>query len=1213
MGYKTTGSSRASAKSAVASSIVVANSDGGFKLSGSSVTAQTSFAAEVVSPGQASVVATLKSTEITNVIVTDSSYNNLDDTDINNATGGYAKIIGRGFIVGAVVYLNGTAVTSTFVNSTEIRITVPPTTSGTYGLMLFNPTGDGAIYLNLQFSSAPSFSTDAGTLGTVYEFNATSTNISASGDVPLTYSLFSGSLPPGVTLSSTGVLSGTTTATAVSSTYSFVIKVEDADLQETTRSFSLTIVPDVVTWVTPASNSTIAIAAGSNYSTNLSAISAAGKTVTYEAANLPAGFTLSNGVLSGEYTGTNTIETSTLTAIANDTLKQAVSNITWSIVFGDLFFDYVTTLISASTATTNQPVNNNVFIDNSTNNLLITRNGNATQGTFSPYGENWSTYFDGTGDYLTSPSNAAFAFGTGDFTVEAWVYPVTGISSTAGFIATNTTTVAGVSLSRDLGWIGTSTITTGFNWSSNIVDNTWNHLAITRSGTTVRWFVNGILVSTQTNSSNLSSSSCAVGQRYSVGGTTMLGYISNARIIKGTALYTATFTLSTVPLLPIAGTSLLTCKDPNIVDDSANRFTITRIGDVSVQKFGPFAGTTLPTPYYSNYFDGSGDYFTLPSNQTQFTMGTGDFTVEMWVYVTSLAAARTLYDTMNAGDSTGTGRFAIQLTTGGVIQIFTLAGTILTSGGTVTVGSWNHIAYSRNSSSGRLYLNGAQVNTTYTDNNNYVVGNSNRPVIGVNAFNNSNNPMLGYISDLRVVKGTAVYTANFTPPTAPLTAIAGTSLLTCQSNTFIDNSTNNFAITAAGNTIPSQFAPFDVTYSTGQSYTSSVFGGSSYFDGTGDSLETQNLVVLTPSSIFTAECWVYNLGFSGSQYGRGIFSLVDATNTDRILVRLSASSNVVNLYGAVAGTGTFGASGVNSSPLTATPMTWTHVALVKQGSSFVLYLNGVAAITTTSAANFGNIRRVRIGVSTDGTVPNFNGYISDFRYVNGTAVYTSQFVPQNTPITPIQNTALLVNGTNAGVYDSSMMSTYETVGDAKIDTAVVKFAGTNSIKFDGTGDYVVVPSSINYGYGTGDFTIEFWVYFNTVSSDQTILSNLTSASSINPHIYLGGTNNTIRYFTNSVDRIVSSALSTNTWYHIAVSRVAGSTRMFINGTQSGSTYADSNNYGTSAPLGIGTYYSAGVPITTQTLNGYVSDVRITKGIARYTANFVAPTSVNIAE
>jgi hypothetical protein len=66
--------------------------------------------------------------------------------------------------------------------------------------------------------------------------------------------------------------------------------------------------------------------------------------------------------------------------------------------------------------------------------------------------------------------------------------------------------------------------------------------------------------------------------------------------------------------------------------------------------------------------------------------------------------------------------------------------------------------------------------------------------------------------------------------------------------------------------------------------------------------------------------------------------------------------------------------------------------------------------------------------------------------------------------------------------------------------------------------------------------------------------------------------------------------------------------MFINGTQSGSTYTDSNNYGTTAPLGIGTYWASGSPATVSTLNGYIDDLRITKGYARYTSNFTPPTS-----
>jgi hypothetical protein len=158
--------------------------------------------------------------------------------------------------------------------------------------------------------------------------------------------------------------------------------------------------------------------------------------------------------------------------------------------------------------------------------------------------------------------------------------------------------------------------------------------------------------------------------------------------------------------------------------------------------------------------------------------------------------------------------------------------------------------------------------------------------------------------------------------------------------------------------------------------------------------------------------------------------------------------------------------------------------------------------------------------------------------------------------------------------------------------------------FDGSADYIVEPTNLNFGYGTGDFTIEFWLYLNALT-DQTIVSNLSSSSSVNPHIYYsiaGG----IRYYTNGADRITGSSLSTSTWYHIALCRASGSTRLFINGTQSGSTYADSNNYGTSAPLGIATYWLSGSPVTASTLNGYLDDIRITRGVGRYTATFTVP-------
>jgi hypothetical protein len=153
------------------------------------------------------------------------------------------------------------------------------------------------------------------------------------------------------------------------------------------------------------------------------------------------------------------------------------------------------------------------------------------------------------------------------------------------------------------------------------------------------------------------------------------------------------------------------------------------------------------------------------------------------------------------------------------------------------------------------------------------------------------------------------------------------------------------------------------------------------------------------------------------------------------------------------------------------------------------------------------------------------------------------------------------------------------------------------MEFDGTTDYVVQPTSENYGYGTGDFTIEFWLYLNAVTGSKTIVSNLTSSSSTNPHLYMS--TSSIRYYTVNADRITGGTLSTGQWYHIALVRASGSTRLYIDGTQSGSTYTDANNYGATAPLGIGTYWSSGSPVTTDTLNGFIDDLRITKGVARY--------------
>jgi hypothetical protein len=283
--------------------------------------------------------------------------------------------------------------------------------------------------------------------------------------------------------------------------------------------------------------------------------------------------------------------------------------------------------------------------------------------------------------------------------------------------------------------------------------------------------------------------------------------------------------------------------------------------------------------------------------------------------------------------------------------------------------------------------------------------------------------------------------------------------------------------------------------------------------------------------------------------------------------------------------------------------TWVHVAVVRTGTGangLKLYINAVDSATGTSGTNFNQTEALNIGADRSNANA-FNGYISNLKYTVGTAESIS------VPASPITGGTVLLNFTNAGIFDAAAINNVQTVGNAQVSTTQAKWPPTG-ISFDGTGDYVVSPSSISFGYGTGDFTIEFWLYLNSASVDQTIVSNLTSVASTNPHLYLLGAGGTIRYYTAGADRITGSALSTGQWYHVAVAKASGSTRLFINGTQSGSTYTDGNNYGASAPLGVGTYWSAGAPVTTSTLNGYIQDLRTTNGYARYTANFTAPTA-----
>jgi len=224
-----------------------------------------------------------------------------------------------------------------------------------------------------------------------------------------------------------------------------------------------------------------------------------------------------------------------------------------------------------------------------------------------------------------------------------------------------------------------------------------------------------------------------------------------------------------------------------------------------------------PPPNYSVQFNGTSQFLTVTSPGTAFSMGTGDFTIEAWIYVTSTAAtSKQIFSNWQSGADSY--QFYVRTTNRLVWQIYTQNSPDVAALA-IQPNTWTHVAWSKSGTVAYLFINGVLSDTT-TGVTNSANGTGSGPYVGGQG---ASEYFPGYISNLRVVKGTAVYTGAFTPSTTgplpatqsantygnPSTAISsGTSLLTCQSSTIIDNSTNAFTITNTGTATVSSTNPF---------------------------------------------------------------------------------------------------------------------------------------------------------------------------------------------------------------------------------------------------------------------------------------------------------------------------------------------------------------------------------------------------------------------
>ena len=680
----------------------------------------------------------------------------------------------------------------------------------------------------------------------------------------------------------------------------------------------------------------------------------------------------------------------TLTFRASDGVNVATAPATFTLQFTVANQKYTTALITSVGA--NNAVNN-TFDDKSTSNHTITANGDAHQTTFSPYRHGgYSAYFDGNGDYLQIANHTDNDLSSGDWTVELWAY-VPSAPAVSGNFFSKGTYVSTYSYSFAVLANGSLLFESGNgNWSSTNYTSTagdfpfgqWNHVALVRNGTSVDMYCNGSRVKNITSASMPTNTSDA----FRIGAFTthndyyLTGYIRDLRLIKGTALYTGTsYTVPTESLTAITNTKLLTCHLPYIADGSTTGHSIAVNGNTKTEPFAPYDAQEYSAASHlgSASLDGTGDFLSV-ADHADFEFGSGDFTMEAWIYLTGYSNS---YGGYYAGGIMGKDSasnrsltFSVVATsnsyTGLQLYLFN-GGTSYSTIGTASMGlnQWYHVAATRASGTVKLFLNGTQIqsgtNSTNIDNTTspFVVGAS-------SSFSNYEYRLNGNISDARVVKGTAVYTGNFTPPTAPLTAVTNTKLLVQSTDAgIIDKSqTANFVALNGGTKSSTGYTKY--------------LSSSMYFDGVDDTITVPQIDIKAGED-FTIECWHYLTSRTDSY--PALFGNYSTWGTGGLGLFADHSSYSGGYQ--VAHNGTFPFLNIG----TVTYNQWVHVALVRNGTTMTLYVDGTSAGSGTSGsvALPGVGTSFMIGRSSDNADGHIQGYLSDFRITQGLARYTSNF------------------------------------------------------------------------------------------------------------------------------------------------------------------------------------------------------------------------------
>ena len=357
------------------------------------------------------------------------------------------------------------------------------------------------------------------------------------------------------------------------------------------------------------------------------------------------------------------------------------------------------------------------------------------------------------GDYIERTGDSDLSMGTDDYTIEFWFHPYQMDTNDVLIDTRHPTTDWPTDDNGIMIYINangdTAMVSDGVQISGSGVvgKNQDNHFALTREGTTERLFVNGNLIGTATGRNNDYNRDRLHLGSSAPNGEGSSGYYNDLRVYKGVAKYTSSFKVGSPNPVVLPDT-------PSGVSGSSK---LTKITDGAVT------------------FDGTGDYLDLPTS-TDFGLASGDdFTIECYTYAESYTGGSSYSEIIRQGtNNAGSDGIYFNINSSGTVE-FRMSGTTKTTSGKVNIGAWNHIAVSRSSGTVHISINGV------VENFGSVTNSSTTGDFRIGANFETNSFYVGQLSNVRFIKGTALYTSNFTPPTAPLTNVTNTKLLCCQS------------------------------------------------------------------------------------------------------------------------------------------------------------------------------------------------------------------------------------------------------------------------------------------------------------------------------------------------------------------------------------------------------------------------------------------------